>query len=158
MAHDFNEKLQEGAHYEAVIGHAFEKRGWEWVSSGYWGRLLHADAHALKGGTVVSVECKADSRGIETGNAWVEITAKKSKAGYQRGWAYTCGAQVLAYYLPQSATLHLFHMVQIKLLVDEWKQTFPVKTTRNVGYIGEGIIVPLEVFTAEAYDTWENVR
>lgn len=156
--HKFDDKLEEGIQAEAIVGCAWQERGWEWVPSGYWGRLLHADAHALKGGTVISVEVKADARAVETGNAWVEIVSKENQGAHVRGWAYTCGAQVLAYYIPQRAEVLLFHTVAIKLAVHEWLETFPVKTAHNPGYVGRGIIVPLDTFSALAYDRWENVR
>ena len=114
MTHKWDEKLEEGLHYETVVREAFEKRGWEFVPSGYFGRLMHLDGHVLKGGTVLSVEIKADSRAVETGNAWVETISKKNQAGTTRGWAHTCGAQILSYYVPQSATLYNFNMGDIK--------------------------------------------
>lgn len=100
-----------------------------------------------------SVEYKADERTADTKNAFVEtVSVDKTNAP---GWAYTCAAQFIVYYIPQWNKAWIMNTIAIKNRVEEWKQKYrQVKAVNENGYTTYGIAVPFSDFTSSG--VWQS--
>lgn len=68
-----------------------------------------------------TVELKTDTKASRTGNAFIETY---SAFPHKKGWAYTCQATYLFYYLPQDCLIYVFR---------------PQGTSRIVADLGERV-------------------
>ena len=106
-----------------------------------------------------SVEYKSDRTAANTNNAFVEtISVDRDN---KPGWAYTCSAQFIAYYVPPLNKVWLMSTIAIKNQVDEWKKMYPIKSCPNKdksgnGYTTYGVTVPLTIFTNTGlWEAWD---
>lgn len=91
-----------------------------------------------------SVEYKADEMTAKTGNAFVETVSIDTED--KPGWAYTCVAQILVYYIPQWRKAWLLSPMAIKNKLEEWKKKYKEVPANNNGYKTLGLLVPWKVF------------
>lgn len=144
--HGFNQKVKQSEEDNKVLDRFFSK----------WYDILRMELAIDKIGidrlwtdkeqkVRYSVEYKADRRAAETGNAFVEtVSVDKTNTP---GWAYTCAAQFLVYYIPQQNKAWIMSTIAIKNKVDEWKKKYrAVKAVNENGYTTYGIAVPFSEF------------
>jgi hypothetical protein len=146
--YSFNAKLSEGEFWERELDRRFSQ----------WYTIAPAsDAEQRKGidrifqsldGAVWTVQYKADSKAAQTGNAFVELVSV-DKSGV-KGWAYTCQAQLLLYYVPPAATIYVVPVVSLKLALARWQGEYQRRTIPNKGYNTIGLLVPLTVLAGLA--------
>lgn len=99
-----------------------------------------------------TVEYKSDSKAAETGNAFVESVSVDIDG--KDGWALTCLAQYLAYYIPPQRTIYLIQVVDLKNALIFWREKYPERKSRNEKYNTLGILVPLQEFATCAEKTF----
>jgi hypothetical protein len=146
--HGFSAKLNEGQLYEEMLDRLFVD---DWVI-----RLANREEEARgidrwfthpESGEQYSVQYKSDSRAWETGNAFVELMSVDEK-GIQ-GWAYSCEADLLEYYVPQR--LRIYELLTASLFgwVESWRerlergdQRFAIRNAQNLNYKTQGLLVP----------------
>lgn len=96
-----------------------------------------------------SIEYKSDSRAASTGNAFIEIVSVD--ANDTPGWAKTCLAQWLIYYVPPWRKGYWIRTCAIKARLEEWISKYPLGHCQNKGYSSTGILVKLWELEAIAY-------
>jgi hypothetical protein len=105
-------------------------------------------------GAVATVEYKADTRSLETGNLFIEVWSNKQSK--KKGWAYTSQAQWLYFYVVDYKEVCIIEMTKLKRLLKGWNQTYKKATACNRSsdgfYNSEGILVPLEDFKKECIE------
>lgn len=89
-----------------------------------------------------TVELKTDSKAHRTGNAFVETY---SSFPDKKGWAHTCQADYLFYYLPQDRLIYVFHPKTIRELLPKWAK-YPTRSIPNYSWVTRGLLVPLAEF------------
>jgi hypothetical protein len=95
-----------------------------------------------RAGHEVTVEYKADWTATTSGNAFLEVAVND-----QPGWALTCQAQALFYYLPLRRLGYWLRPTEIQAqLAGRWRD-YPRKHVHNPRYVATGVIVPLAEFT-----------
>lgn len=97
-----------------------------------------------KDGQELKIEYKADKRAAQTGNAFVE-TISVDTTGKQ-GWAFTCQADFLLYYVVGVGPLYILRPGDIKKRVAQWQRKYPARHIPNDGYHTVGLLVPLDEF------------
>lgn len=102
-------------------------------------------------GRVFTVQYKSDSTAAQTGNAFIETISVDHQN--KRGWAYTCEAQILIYYIPPTRTLYVLSTVDLKQMLERWTAEHTLKIIPNEGYNTIGAIVPLKELRAIAKNT-----
>jgi hypothetical protein len=96
-----------------------------------------------------SVEYKGDSRAAVTGNAFIEVVSVSTSDA--PGWAKTCLAQWIVYYIPPLRSGYWLRAVDIKARLEEWERRYRVASCQNKSYVSLGILVPLRTIGATAY-------
>lgn len=96
-------------------------------------------------GRQFTLEYKADSRANQTGNAFVETA---SVAPSKPGWAFTCSADYLLYWV-KNRGVYVCRPLVVRRHLSDWQRTCPIRSIPNQGYQTEGLLVPLNKF-AEA--------
>lgn len=102
-------------------------------------------------------EVKTDQIALRTGNAFIETLSNVGTG--RRGWALTCQANWLLYFITADAdggTLHWIRPPNIKELVGAWSTQYPMRDALNYGYMTRGVCVPLQVFRKHC-DTIEDI-
>lgn len=92
-------------------------------------------------------EVKTDQTATRTSNAFIE-TFSNLETG-RRGWALTCQAMWLLYFVTldiENGSLYWFRPSLFVELVPSWETEFPIRDIPNVGYTTQGVCVPLRVF------------
>lgn len=108
---------------------------------------------SLQSGLRNTYEDKADFRAGDTGNLFVETWSKR---GMVPGWAYTCGAQYLDWFVASHRTLLWGETLRLKKRLAEWAQRFPEVHVKNAGYVTSGLLVPICVVVEEAkFVVWD---
>ena len=109
-------------------------------------------------GAVCTVEYKTDTKSASTGNVFVEIWSNKQSG--KKGWAYTSQAQWLYFYMPGLDKVCIIEMTRLKMVLGKWakkgsgfRKVGVSNKSGNSFYTTEGILVPIEVFEAECYET-----
>lgn len=109
------------------------------------------------GGIAQLIEYKCDRRIEGTDNLFIEIASVEIDGTIEKlGWAHTCKADKLFYFLPERLFVLVFKPQDIRDNLTRWGQIFPVGTTRdelNDGYNATGILVPLPVALKLAIET-----
>ncbi len=148
--YSFTEQLRIGKLHERQLDRYFE-RWFHIVEAGMneQRRGIDRTFTGRRDGRRLKVEYKADRRAAETGNAFIE-----TRSGSKPGWALTCEADRLVYFIPQTGEVIVVKPKAIKAKVNEWRQRFGVKTVPNKGWTMDGIPVPL----AELRDVSDTVR
>jgi len=102
-----------------------------------------------------SVEYKADERAADTGNAFIETISVDTSD--KPGWAYTCAAQLICYYVPRWHRAWMVSTMSIKNNIKEWEQKYRTVSAQNNGYKTYGIAVPWDVFVNHSYENHEVI-
>lgn len=89
-------------------------------------------------GQRLMVEYKSDFLAADTGNAFIELSV-----GDKPGWAVSCNADWLVYYVVGNCTAYVISVVLLKNRIPIWKGGHPVKTVKNAGFTAQGLVVPL---------------
>jgi hypothetical protein len=97
-------------------------------------------------GRVVSIEIKSDRMASRTGNAFIETYSVYDS---QLGWAHTCAADFLFYFLPYDRIIYVLKPPLIKAALSDWGN-YPCKIVRNERWEGRGLLVPLAEISALA--------
>lgn len=153
--YDFTTKLQQGEAEEKQLDIFFAK----------WFTIVKADPYQQRQGIdrffyrkknneKLSIQYKSDFRADKTGNCFVEIVSSSEDAS--PGWAWSCSADILIYYLPNSGVAYLVSIPILKnpnlppyLLM--WAKQFPWRSIKNTNngraWTTQGILVPILEFS-----------
>lgn len=88
----------------------------------------------------ITVEYKADSWTDRTGNVFIEY-----EVSGKPGWSWKTKADQILYAVFNQNKIKRIHVISNQYLVDNreiWKETYPHREIKNVGYSGHGILVP----------------
>lgn len=100
----------------------------------------------------LAVEYKTDSRAGKTGNAFVELVSqdwsgsKTPRRPAVKGWAYTCAADYLVYYVTggDADAIYIVKPALLRRELPRWARTYPARAVPNAsGYATRGLLVPL---------------
>ena len=149
MTYDFHQQLSQGEDDEAVLDaffsrfYAIETATAELQRLGI-DRIFTARANGMR----KSVEYKSDVTAARTGNAFIE-TISVDTAG-KKGWAFTCCAQYLVYYVPPTGVAYVWQVTRIKEQLPAWlaePERYPVREIPNARgtdlYRTHGVLVRL---------------
>lgn len=90
------------------------------------------------------VEYKADKTAARTGNTFVETVSVDTRN--KLGWAYTCQADFIMYYIVGRGPLYILRPRDIKGKIGNWQRRYPQRRIPNNGYHTVGVLVPLHEF------------
>lgn len=141
--HSFTHKLKEGQRHEAFLDRYFSA-DFAITPANPTEERSGIDRHfkRRRDGRCLTIQYKADSTAARTGNAFIEtISVDRDNIP---GWAYTCRADLLIYYIPPMGLAYVLEPAVIRDRVDAWQQTFKSKAIPNKGYNTIGVLVPLD--------------
>jgi hypothetical protein len=148
--HDFREQVSEGEAFAKELDVFFSTR-YEITRTPLATDKLGIDRifthHAT--GKRYSIEYKSDSRAASTGNAFVEIVSVSENN--TPGWAKTCLAQWIIYYIPPWRKGYWIRACTIKARLEAWERRYPTGRGQNRQYASIGILVPLWEIEVAAY-------
>ena len=103
------------------------------------------DRHFVsRDGKHYSIQYKADKTAARTGNAFVEIISVDTKN--IPGWAYTCEADFIFYYIDDIGPIYILRPKDIKKKLKRWERKYQTRAIPNKGYNTIGLLVPLDEF------------
>lgn len=146
--YDFGNQLREGHKGEKVIRQYLSK---EWIvkpvtmadqKRGIDFSLINKKNPSIK----FAIEIKTDHRAFRTGNAFVETW---SAYPTKKGWAYTCQADYLFYFLPEGLLVYVFAVEKLKVMVEHWR-FYSERKIKNKTWETRGVLVPLHEFEQHA--------
>lgn len=147
MIHDFDDCKERGEDGEARLDRFFESQfGYE--------INLASDAEQRQGidrwfvspnGTRQSVQYKRDAKAYHTKHAFIETVSVGIPPNIQHGWAYTCAAKYIVYYIPQSGVAYLLEPPVVRKYIDAWMEEYNIRAARNREYWTYGVCVPLTI-------------
>jgi len=152
--HDFATALAYGEEKERELDAFFEER-WGYIAEPVSmaqqrqgiDRVLYLPEDPTKR---VTVEYKSEPMAAKTGNSFVETIAYDNRGG-KLGWAFTCSADWLVYYIPPQGRVMLFRPEAIREQVPAWARKYRHRIAQNPsGYNGHGILVPVHVMETVA--------
>jgi hypothetical protein len=97
-----------------------------------------------------SIEIKSDRTASKTGNAFIETY---SVFPDKQGWAHTCQADWIFYYLPIDALVYVFKPQKLRDRLGDWQAKYPRREIPNATWTTVGLLVPLSELEAIAYQT-----
>lgn len=101
-------------------------------------------------GESYSIELKTDHRADQTGNVFIETESTEN----QKGWAYTCKADLIFYYLPERSLIYSISPTKLRSLLPRWSRRYPTRAIPNQGrfekYTTRGLLVSLDEFERHA--------
>ncbi len=97
----------------------------------------------------IPVQYKTDDAASKTGNAFIE-TVSVGENMIQKGWVYSCEAQLLVYFVPGLKKAILLNPKNLRGAVDDWLAKYRVRPARNKDYWTYGILVPLAEIEKES--------
>lgn len=147
MTYSFKEQLAKGAVGENLIRSHF-KADWLITPSTMTDQRRGIDFHFQhrQSGIHCTVELKSDTKASETGNAFVETYSVYPD---KKGWAYTCQADYLFYFLPKDRVIYIFKPDKFRSHLERWEK-YPTRSIPNRGWETRGILVPLHEFEKHA--------
>lgn len=97
-------------------------------------------------GEQLYVEYKTDWRAQSTGNVFVETVSVDVEK--KAGWAYTCTADLLFYYLPGPGCelIYVLDPLDLRDQLERWLRMYPSRAVQNSGYKTHGLLVPQAEF------------
>jgi Holliday junction resolvase-like predicted endonuclease len=142
---DFESQLQQGFQGEAEIIAHLTAQGWRCTKANRDQERQGIDYITAKGKESRTIEIKSDSRATNTGNAFIEtVSVLKGTEIIKKGWAYTCQANFLFYYLPVDLVAYVYQPSILRTYTDLWiKKNYRKVSVPNKGYLTQGILVPL---------------
>jgi hypothetical protein len=101
------------------------------------------DRHYTKrgNGRKYTIQYKVDKKASEAGNAFIEIVSVDTQG--IPGWAYTCQADFIFYYIDNIGPIYILRPKDIKRKLETWKAKYTTLEIENKTYKTAGIIVPL---------------
>ncbi len=99
-------------------------------------------------GEQFTVEVKTDEVAGTTGNAFIEVISVDYPT--KPGWAWTCKADKLLYWLPRQRRLLILAPISIQAHIRDWARQYGIKAVPNDGYQTYGVAVPLSSVEAVA--------
>jgi hypothetical protein len=146
--HEFHRQLSRGTSGESVLDAFFRARG-HYIQAATRGQQQNGiDRVFLKDGKIAYVEYKTDYRAHETKRIFIETVSVD--VDNTEGWVYTCAADYLIYYVPALKTIYVMPLEVLREALPEWATSYPTRSAQNQGYATHGVLVPLDVFAAEA--------
>ena len=147
MTYSFQAQKKKGVTGEKAILNYF-KKDWFISPASIPEQRKGIDFHFQhrQNGIHCTVEVKSDSKASVTGNAFVETYSSYPD---KMGWAYTCQADYLFYYLPQDRIIYVFKPRKIKESLSRW-QKYPTRRIPNESWETRGLLVPLHEFEKHA--------
>lgn len=139
--YDFTTQLADGQRGESVLTDYFRELGYGVKPATAAEQRRGIDFWLTSAGGSQSVEVKTDHTASRTHNAFIE-TVSVDAAG-KPGWAYTCSADVLAYYVPGDGLAYLLKPAAIRAALPAWQRRFGTRAIPNDGYHTVGVAVPL---------------
>jgi hypothetical protein len=148
----FTESLARGAAAEAELDRYFaafyriERASYEDQRHG-----IDRIFTSARAGIVYTIEYKADWRGADTGNCFIETSSRDMAAGSVPGWPYTSRAQILIHYSTWSRLARAIPMIDLKANLEKWRALYGATPARvptqgnRAAYTGGGFAVPLSV-------------
>jgi hypothetical protein len=138
--YDFKTQLSRGLKGESIIREHFCPK-WEIITTSREFQKIGIDFifKSRENGDSYRIEVKSDSTASQTNNAFIELY---SVFPDKKGWAYTCQADYLFYFLPLDRIIYSFKPFKLKKLIPEWRK-YPTRNIPNKGYESKGILVPL---------------
>ena len=158
MIHSFNEKLEQGKAGEKALDGYFSE--YFLIAEppnndiGTWADRRGIDRTFTHRGThiTVSVQYKTDWKAAKTGNAFIE-TVSVDRDGV-RGWAYTCLAQRIYYFVPPRNEIYQLDTTTLKRHLPEWENRYTTGNSINATYTTKGLKVPLYILSGVATEIW----
>lgn len=153
MKTDFKECLERGVQGERILDRYFRKN--------YDYDIRPATKQEQKQGIdrifthknkqyQLRIEYKTDDRAHETGNACLEMA--KNLKPYLPGWAETCSADYLIYYVPGRSKAFIIQPEALKLYLPAWLIAHPLRIVKSQGiyqnYQTQCLLVPLRQIEA----------
>jgi hypothetical protein len=87
-----------------------------------------------------SVEYKGDDKSTSTGNLFIEVISVDTEG--VPGWALTCEADYLSFYVPQERLAYWLHVPTLKAWLPYWLMKYGIGKAPNDGYHTHGVKVP----------------
>lgn len=140
--YDFGAQLSKGENGERFLDSYFARRYWILAVPLDMQRKGIDRVYISKTSLVVQlVEYKTDWTAGQTNNLFVETTSVDTEG--TPGWAYTCQADLLFYYIPPQHRLYVIRPEGLRAQLDNWRGHYPTKSAFNGRYTTSGLIVPL---------------
>ncbi len=93
-------------------------------------------------GKKFAIQYKADKTASRTGNAFIE-TISVDRANIQ-GWAYTCQADYIFYYIDDSGPIYVIRPRDLRKKLSRWNRKYQTRSIPNKDYNTVGLLVPLD--------------
>jgi len=140
MPYRFDVQMAKGQRGEAVLD-AYFARWFDITPATRWQQRRGIDRVFVGRlhGQRITMEYKVDSTAGRTGNAFVEV-----QVGDRCGWAVTCHADLLTYYVPGCRRGYIVRPAGIRAKLDDWREVYETRTIANSHYDAIGILVPLD--------------
>lgn len=152
--YDFRERLKFGEKHERFLDRHFQDRFTiEDASQGDQRRGIDRYFTDKRNNKTYSIQYKSDETAARTGNAFVETVSVDTNN--VPGWAYTCQADFIVYYVVGSGPAYVIRPKSIKSKLPGWLKKYPTRSIPNRGrgkhYNTIGLLVPLDEFERIAY-------
>lgn len=157
----FEQKLQEGRHWEQALDAAFRFIGTEVIEAGpelqQWGvDRIHRRVLSEEITYSVSVEYKTDLVAVRSGNLFLEHQIRTSDGAMKSGWLFKTIAQTLVFLLPQKKRFITMDTLQLKsfalnanLRESPWVENFG-------GFAAKGLLLPIRIGRQEIPSWYES--
>lgn len=156
MNYDFNKQLADGEAGEAYLDSYFSTRfDIEVVGRDGQRRGIDRVFRCRETGKCETVEYKTDKKAQYTHNAFIETISVDTEG--RRGWAYTCTADLIFYYIPGDGIVYVLEPVTVRRLLADWVARYPTRKVKNSTYHTHGVCVPLCELEACAREVISNL-
>lgn len=153
--HDFDKQLARGEADEKFIDSCFvDNFDIQRVSRDEQRKGIDRVFINRQTGETKTVEYKTDHKTQYTHNVFIETVSVDTRG--VDGWALTCQADLLFYYVPGSGE-EMIYIIQPQVIrehLEDWKKRYPIRSALNDGYKTWGICVPQDEFERIAQDIW----
>lgn len=151
LTHSFSDRYAEGKIGEQRIIDYFSDN-WHVVNSNYRDQKRGIDFYFRHkaNGSFYTVELKSDTKAAVSGNAFIETISVDATSTPKPGWAITCEADYIFYYIPPKELLLVLKPETIKQSLPTWGLQYRSVQIPNKDYHTHGIIVPLSRIKAIA--------
>lgn len=148
-----SDQFTRGKNHENDLDRYFRGKGFTVTQTSYHEEreLKIGDRLFEKDGQSYYVEYKSDESASRTGNAFIETISVDTDN--VPGWAYTCKADYIFYYLPLDNRIYVYTPHNIQSCLTNWKKHYPTRPTskgQNKGYNTHGVLVPIKEFGKRA--------
>lgn len=150
--YSFSRKFKEGQKHERFLDRHYKDRFRIRPASREEERI-GIDRHFTdrRNGRTYTIQYKADSTAASTGNAFVETVSVSTGTTGKPGWAYSCQADFIVYYVVGKGPAYVIRPEEIRKRLSAWKRQYEAREVPNNGYHTVGLLVPLDEFERIAY-------